>query len=83
MRFSLRVENDQADARQDGRSRLARPNSQARAGTGKYLFSLISWPRGDWQPVDIYTAVQGWDNYRYMHVVQEMNRVQQSSVDTI
>ena len=39
MRFSLRVENNQADAGQDGRSRLARPNSQARAGTGKYSFS--------------------------------------------
>ena len=30
------MENEQADAGRDGRSRLARPNSQARTGTGKY-----------------------------------------------
>ena len=34
--FSLRVENEQADAGRDGRTCLARPNSQARTGTGKY-----------------------------------------------
>ena len=40
--FSLRVENNQVDAGQDGQTRLARPNSQARAGTGKCSFSLFS-----------------------------------------
>ena len=35
-RFSLSVENEQAGAGQDGRTRLARPNSQARTRTGKY-----------------------------------------------
>ena len=34
--------DEQADARQDGRTRLARPNSQARTGTGEYSFSLFS-----------------------------------------
>ena len=32
----------QADAGRDYRIRLARPNSQARTGTGKYSFSLFS-----------------------------------------
>ena len=34
--------DEQADAGRDCRSRLARPNSQARTGTGKYIFSLFS-----------------------------------------
>ena len=41
-RFSLSVENEQADAGRDGRTRLARPNSQARTGTAEYSFSLFS-----------------------------------------
>ena len=32
----------QADAGQDSRNRLARPNSQARTGTGNILLSLFS-----------------------------------------
>ena len=40
-RFRLGMENERADAEQDGRSRLARPNSQARTGTGKkHIFSV-------------------------------------------
>ena len=34
--------DEQADAGRDCRTRLARPNSQARTGTGKYSFSLFS-----------------------------------------
>ena len=34
--FSLSVENEQADAGQDGRACLTRPNSRARTETGKY-----------------------------------------------
>ena len=34
--------DEQADAGRDGRTRLARPNFQARTGTGKYSFSLFS-----------------------------------------
>ena len=41
-RFSMSVENEQADAGRDGQTCLARPNSQARTETGKYLFSLLS-----------------------------------------
>ena len=40
--FSLSVENEQADVGWDGRTRLARSNSQARTGTGRYSFSLFS-----------------------------------------
>ena len=35
---SVSVENEQAGARRDGRTRLAGPNSQARTGRGKCLF---------------------------------------------
>ena len=42
----LSVENDQGDARRDGRTRLARPNSQARTGAGKKTFSAISNDHG-------------------------------------
>ena len=34
--------DEQADAGRDCRNRLARPNSQARTGAGKYQFSLFS-----------------------------------------
>ena len=34
--------DQQADAGRDCRTRHARPNSQARTRTGKYLFSLFS-----------------------------------------
>ena len=33
--------DEQADAGRDCRTSLARPNSQARTGTGKYSFSLF------------------------------------------
>ena len=36
--FRLSLENEQADAGPDGRTRLARPNSQARTGTDKEIF---------------------------------------------
>ena len=41
-RFSLSMENEQADAGPDDRTRLARPNSQARTGTEKYHFSRFN-----------------------------------------
>ena len=44
-RLSLSMKNEQADTGRDCRTRLARPNSQARIGTEKYLFSLFSWRR--------------------------------------
>ena len=41
-RFSLGVENEPAGAGRDGGTCLARPNSQARTGTGKKSLSLFS-----------------------------------------
>ena len=38
-------EDEQADAGRDSQTHLARPNSQARARTGKHSFSLSSRPR--------------------------------------
>ena len=40
-RFSLGMENEQTDAGQDGQTRLARRNFQARRRTGKYSFCLV------------------------------------------
>ena len=59
IRFSLSVENEQADARWDGRTYLARTNSQARTGTGKKIVHLC--PADSEQdrqpyPVDPYSA---------------------------
>ena len=58
-RFSLNVENEQADARRDCRTCLARSNSQARTGTGKYYFPCSADHEQDWQPypVDPYSAI--------------------------
>ena len=46
-----------ADAGRDVRTRFARPNSQARTGTGKCLLSLFRWPSnfGKSYPVDLDT----------------------------
>ena len=51
--------DEQADAEQGCRTRLARPKSQAQTGTGKYSFSLCSVDHEqDWQPypVDPYSC---------------------------
>ena len=40
-KFSLNLENEQADAGRDGRTRLVRPNPQALMRTGKYPFPLF------------------------------------------
>ena len=55
----------QADAGRDCRTRLARTNSQASTGTGKYLLFLFTCHEQDWQPypVDPYSC------YMYDHIV--------------
>ena len=40
--IQLEYGDEQVDAGRDGRTRLARLNSQARTGTAKYKFSLFS-----------------------------------------
>ena len=51
--------DEQADAGRDGWTRLARPNSQARTGTGEYYFPCSADHEQDWQPypVDPYSAI--------------------------
>ena len=51
--------DEQADAGRDGGTRLARPNSQARTGTGEYYFPCSANHEQDWQPypVDPYSAI--------------------------
>ena len=49
-----------ADTARDGRTRLARPNSQAQTGTDREIFVFrITDHKQDWQPhlVDPYTAI--------------------------
>ena len=70
-RFSLSVENEQADAGRDGRTRLARPNSQARTGTGKYSFfpvQLTTSRIGNLTRL-IYTLLYVMTIHTYMHTV--------------
>ena len=52
--------DEQADAGRDGWTRLARPNSQARTGTGECSFSLFSWPRAG------LATLPGWSILCYM-----------------
>ena len=59
--------DEQADAGRDGCIRLARPNSQARTGTGQYYFPCSADHKQDWQPypVDQYSAI--CDDHTYIH----------------
>ena len=52
--------DEQADAGRDGWTRLARPNSRARTGTGEYYFPCSADHEQDWQPypVDPYSAIE-------------------------
>ena len=52
--------DEQTDAGRDGWTRLARPNSQARTGTGECSFSLFSWPRAG------LATLSGWSILCYM-----------------
>ena len=46
-RFSLSVENEQADAGRDGQTRLARPNGRARTGTYCIVVCVLLITRQD------------------------------------
>ena len=58
LQIQLEYEDEQANAGRDGRTRLARPNSQARTGTGKNTFPCSTDDEQDWQPylVDPYSC---------------------------
>ena len=57
--IQLEYEDKQADAGQNCRTRLGRPNSQAQTRTGKYSFPCLADHEQDWQPypVDPYSWV--------------------------
>ena len=50
IRLSLSVENKRADAGRDGRTRLARPISQAPTRAGKKTFPCPAAHKQEWQP---------------------------------
>ena len=58
-KHQIQPEYEQADAGRDGLTRLGRPNSQARTGTGKINFPCSVDHEQDWQPypVDTYSAI--------------------------
>ena len=51
--------DEQADAGRDCRTRLARPNCQARTGKGNINFPCSADHEQDWQPypVDLYSTI--------------------------
>ena len=48
-RFSVSIDNVQADTRWDGQTCLAKPNSQARTETGKFFPVQLADHEQDWQ----------------------------------
>ena len=62
------MDNEQADAGRDDRTRLARPNSQARTGTGESIFLCSADHEQDWQPYpdDPYSALSA--DHAYIHI---------------
>ena len=63
--------DEQADAGRDGWTRLARPNSQTRTGTGEYYFPCSADHEQDWQPypVDPYSAICDDHTYTLMYIL--------------
>ena len=73
IRFSLSVENERADAGRDGRTCLARPNSQARTGTGKFHFPCsvdrkrVFSSHSFWTSMDVPAGVIQEEGHRISH----------------
>ena len=66
------MENEQADAGRDGRTRLARPNYQALTGTGNVHFPCSANREQEWQPypVDPFSAIRDGHTYLITLIVQ-------------
>ena len=73
-RFSLSMDNEQADVGRDSWTRLARPTSQARMGTGKCSLPYSADHEQYWQPctVDPHSAV--CDDHAYIHTIRRRSR---------
>ena len=60
--------DEQADAGRDCRTRFARPNSQARTGTGKISFPCSAGHEQDWQPYPVDPFAICNDHTSYIHI---------------
>ena len=70
--------DEQTDAGRDCRTRLARPNSQARTGTGEYYFPCSADHERDWQPypVDPYSDICDDHTFHtYIHTINTIGAV--------
>ena len=56
-RFSVSIENEQADTGRDGQTCLTKPNFQARTGTGKFFPVQLTMNRIGNLPVDLYSTI--------------------------
>ena len=74
--------DEQADAGRDGWTRLTRPNSQARTGTGEYYFPCSADHEQDWQPYSVgsYSAI--CDGHTYIHTYMHRRKVTQDFSST-
>ena len=63
--------DEQADAGRDCRTRLVRPNSQARTRTGIFPFSFSADHEQDWQPTPIgpYPWLYVMTTHIYIHLI--------------
>ena len=81
------MENEQADAGRDCRTRPARLNYPARTGTGEIDFPFSADREQDWQPypVDPYSAI--CDDHTYIHIygdiVTQQLRVAENRVSVV
>ena len=66
--------DEQADAGPDCRTRLARPNFQARMGTGTYSVSLSADHEQDWQPYPVDPSLALRDDHTYILMYTYINR---------
>ena len=69
------MENEQADAGRDGRTRLARHNSQSRSGTGKFHFPYSVDHEQDWQPYLVHLLYFSMNVCMYVCMVTHIARV--------
>ena len=65
-RFSVSIENEQADMGRDGQTCLAKPIFQARTGTRKFFPVQLIMNRIGNLPVDLYSTI--CDDNTYIHI---------------
>ena len=68
-RFSLRVDNEQADTRRDGQICLTKPNSQARTGTRKFFPVKLTMDKIGKLTRLICTLLYGMTTHAYIYTI--------------